>query len=226
MEKLEIIVPTNLGDLNLLQYQEILKIHEDPDNEIKIFSIVTGVPTNLAENVKGDIVIKTANAVKIMLSKETYPLLTRFTMDGLEFGFIPDMEGSMSYAEYVDLDTYFVEGIDQLHKLMAVAYRPIVEVDKKRNKYTIVDYVDTREYAEAMKLMPLDAALGAHSFFIELGKELLKTIPSCLENQTATNHQQSEHLDRDGDIIPLSTNSLEEISSTIKQLETSTIKKH
>ena len=229
MEKLEIIVPTYVGDLNLGQYQRIIEAHEadETDLNLEVFEIVTGVPAKLSENIKGNIVLETYANVISMISKNSYPFINKFSMEDTEFGFIPDMEGSMTYAEYVDLDTHFKGGIPKLHNMMAVMFRPIVDHDVKRNKYILAEYTDTREYAEAMKLMPLDVALGGYNFFIELGKELLRTIPSYLKTQIASNNQhQLDHLEKDGDIMHHYTNLLEGISSTIKQLENSTITKH
>ena len=76
-------------------------------------------------------------------------LITRFTMNGVEYGFIPNLD-DMTLGEYVDLDTYISQW-DRMEYAMAVLYRPIK--DKYKQKYNIEEYTATDQ--EKMKDMPL-----------------------------------------------------------------------
>jgi hypothetical protein len=75
----------------------------------------------------------------------------------------------MSLGEYIDLDNN-ISSWAEMHKAMNVLYRPIKI--KKGDKYSIEDYDVSNP--EALKDMPLDAAIGAVFFFLNLGLELSK----------------------------------------------------
>ena len=64
---------------------------------------------------------------------------------------------------------------DELHKLIAILFRPISGKDLLGN-YTIVEYDGTAEYAEKMKETPLHIVNGALIFFFHLSKELQTNI--------------------------------------------------
>jgi len=91
-------------------------------------------------------------------------------MNGIEYGFIPDLD-EMSLGEYIDLDNN-VSSWEQMHLAMNVLYRPIKT--SKLGKYNIEEY-DVKN-PEAMKDMPLGAAIGSVFFFYNLGIELSKHI--------------------------------------------------
>lgn len=194
-KKLNIVVPTEIGDVTLGQYQDIVRLLRDEEAnniEAKLFAILTSIDEELVLQIKGDIVQNTVANITALLNKSKYSLIHRFELNGIEFGLIPDLEGGMTYGEWMDLDTYFAD-TDNMHRLMAVLFRPIL---KKRNRkltgqYQIAEYIDTKKYGEAMKLMPVDIALGAMSFFVELGRQLLSGIPSYLESQIATPQAQA-----------------------------------
>ena len=63
-------------------------------------------------------------------------LVTKFRLDGVEYGFIPDLN-ELSFGEYIDLDTYLGDW-ENIHTAMNVLYRPINS--KKGDRYTIQEY--------------------------------------------------------------------------------------
>ena len=85
-------------------------------------------------------------------------LVQRFTMDGVEYGFIPNLD-DMSLGEYIDLDTHLSDW-QNMHLAMAVLYRPIKQ--KLKHKYLIKDYEAKDQ--EKMKNMPMDAVLSSMLF--------------------------------------------------------------
>jgi chorismate synthase len=111
--------------------------------------------------------------------EEKTPLTRRFNMKGsdgveVEFGIIPNLD-KITMGEYIDLNNYF-EGVDTLHKAMAVLYRPIHASYKDREKYEVSSYQGTEFYSNIMKDMPLGIALGAKVFFYRLGMKLSRAI--------------------------------------------------
>jgi hypothetical protein len=97
------------------------------------------------------------------------PALTqKFTMGKQTFGFLPSLE-EITVGELNDVDQY-ISDWSQMHKAMAVLYRPVVATFG--NRYEIEKYEGSDKYAEQMKEMPLDVTIGAMLFFWTLGKDL------------------------------------------------------
>ena len=69
---------------------------------------------------------------------------------------------------------------------MAVLYRPVNFRSKER--YTIAPYEPSDEVSELMKEMPLSVAMGSMVFFYDLGTELLRAIPTYIQ-QNLTEEQ-------------------------------------
>lgn len=215
--KIEINVPTTLNEITLGQYQKFLKIAENnPDGNFlnaKMIEIFCGIPLSDSYKLK----MSSVTAIIEILSEllESTPKHTqRFTMNGKEFGFIPDLN-EMSLGEYIDLDNN-ASNWQRMHVAMNVLYRPIKI--SKAGKYSIVDYnIDT---AESMKEMPLDAAIGSLFFFYNLGTELSKhTILYSNNQQEMEVIQEQLTLAQNGGGINQFMRSLEEIlqSSKISQ---------
>ena len=179
--KIEINVPTSLNEVTLGQYQKYLKIAENnPEGnflDAKMIEIFCGIP--LSDSYK----LKMSSAAAIVdiiteLLNQTPKHTERFELNGIEYGFIPDLD-EMSLGEYIDLDNN-VSKWEQMHVAMNVLYRPIKA--SKVGKYNIEEY-DVKN-PEAMKDMPLGTAIGSVFFFLHLGMELSKHTILSSKNQT------------------------------------------
>ena len=93
-----------------------------------------------------------------------------FEIGAVKFGFIPNLD-KCTTGEYTDLRKYQEGGIETMHNLMAVLFRPIIKTDKFKN-YEIISYFGTEQFADTMKKMPLSIVNGALVFFLNLAKEL------------------------------------------------------
>ena len=179
--KIEINVPTSLSEVTLGQYQKFLKIAEDnPEGNFlnaKMIEIFCGIPLSDSYKLKMSSVIAIIDILNELLS-QTPKRVEQFTMNGVEYGFIPDLD-EMSLGEYVDLDGS-ASNWDNMHIAMNVLYRRIKI--RKSGKYNIVEY--NVENPEKMKDMPLDAAIGSLFFFYNLGMELSKHTILSSSNQT------------------------------------------
>lgn len=174
MKRIEVTAPDTLREITLQQYQKFTLLEEPTEKDIiRIFlnlpdSVISKIPFKEVERVK-DIVLK--------LFQEEASFSKRFTLNGVTFGFIPNLD-DISYGEYNDLITY-TASFDTMHKAMAVMYRPITKTSKGR--YLIEEYAGSAKYAEVMKQAPLDVVFGAMVFFWNLGNELLNHIPNYLD---------------------------------------------
>lgn len=217
-----IIVPTSLNEVSLVQYQKFLndsKGLEGNDLKVKMVSYFCKVDEELVKAFSRKDVDEFSTIIDGMFKNE-YPLIAKFKVDGVTFGFIPNLD-EMTFGEYVDLDNY-ISDWSQMNKAMAVLFRPITKEHK--GKYIIEDYESSDKYSELMKLMPLSCAMGAVVFFYHLGIELLKATPHYLKNQMEMMEKETSpnkaNLILNGDGITQSINLLKEtLGDLTKSLE-------
>ena len=212
--KIEINVPTSLSEVTLGQYQKFLKIAEDnPEGNFlnaKMIEIFCGIPLSDSYKLKMSSVTAIIDILNELLS-QTPKRVEQFTMNGVQYGFIPDLD-EMSLGEYVDLDGSASDW-NNMHIAMNVLYRKIKI--KKSGKYNIVDY--NLENPEKMKDMPLDAAIGSLFFFYNLGMELSKHTILYSSNQEEMEVYQEQLIsETNGDGISQFMVSLTEILQDLK----------
>ena len=209
----EILVPDTLSEITLEQYQKFLKIQENNEDEtflaIKMIEIFCGIRGDHIMKMKASSIRDITGILTDMFNQKP-PLVREFTMKGKEYGFIPKLE-DMSFGEYVDLDTYMGD-IENIHKAMAVLYRPITQ--KYNDKYLIEEYEGEDE--ETMKDMPMDAVLSSIIFFYNLGMDLSRAMLNSLQDQENKDLVQQLTLEKNGDGINHFSDSLKEILDGLK----------
>jgi len=208
--KVNLRIPNSLNELTLGQYIEFsnLNITKESEVHLRMIEIFCNIPREVVRNMKAVDITDVCSIINGMFDTK-HQLLTSFTLNGVEYGFIPSLE-DMSFGEYVDLDT-FIGDNDNLHRAMNVLYRPI-EL-KQGNRYILKDYnPDTSEVA---KDYPLDAVFGALVFFYNLGKDLSTAIlnSSSKENEANLVHYLTSQQNGDGTIA--SMESLTEILQSL-----------
>lgn len=215
--KVDILVPSSLSEVTLEQYQKFSKINTE-DNSDTGFLMHKTVEIFCNLNLKDIAKIKYTYVQEILndinnLFEPKQDLIPRFTMGGIEYGFIPVLD-DMTLGEYVDLDENFTDW-ERMHKAMAVLFRPIKL--SKGDRYQIEDY-DGLDNAERMKKMPLDVVMGAMVFFWTLNKELLKTTLNFLEQEVGKEMttQQLQHLEKNGVGIKASMELLKEMLPSLR----------
>jgi hypothetical protein len=174
MQKIELNIPESLNDITLEQYQKFIEI-EEPNND-DLLKTFLNIDTRILKHIRANEIEKLCITINELFKCEK-TFVNRFRLNGIEYGFIPNLD-EISYGEYRDVSSYLGEW-SQMHKAMAVLYRPIKQ--KQGKKYLIADYEGTHEYSETMKQMPLDVVFGANVFFYNLMKDLLQVIPSYLQ---------------------------------------------
>jgi len=176
--KVELIIPSNLSEISLKQYQKFLKIQETNDDSyflqckmIEIFCNLDAKSARLLKLTDADRIVEIINNMF-----EAKPSLIRtFKIGGVEYGIIPDLD-EMSLGEYIDLDTYIGDW-QNMQIAMNVLYRPISK--KIGDKYLIKEY--TLDAKEKLEEIPMDVVLGSIFFLYNLGIDLSKTMVNYLE---------------------------------------------
>lgn len=180
---MKIDLPENISEITLgqfLKYEELeargLDAHNFNRRKIAMF---TGISFKDTAFIKNNDYERILNQINTALSTDV-EFKDRFTMHGIEFGFVPDLD-KITLGEYADLTAYRADK-ENLHKLMAVLFRPII--NNNVDRYSIMAYNGTEEYANMMLGMPLNCVNGALVFFYNLANEL----------QTATQRYLTEEL--------------------------------
>ena len=216
--EIKVNIPDHLKEITVQQYAAYLnivdqfeKMKEKNQNSdvfylLKTLEIFTGI------NYEDGLKLKLSDVKRIILKIENLlsqkpELVTNFKIGDTTFGFIPKLD-EMTFGEYVDIDTN-ISDWDNMHKTMAVLYRPIKK--KIKDKYIIEEYKGDL-YHEAMKIMPLDAAFSALIFFYHLGMDLSIVMTKFLEkDKSQPTSQQSQILEENGVGISRSINLLKEM---------------
>ena len=198
--EVKITVPDSLKDIPLHKYQKFQKVldvnKEASLNDLfiqeKILQIFCDLPLSDALKYRKSDIDKITEMVAKTLEQKP-DLVQSFTIGETEFGFIPKLE-DMTFGEYIDLDNS-IGDIQNLHKAMAVLYRPIKQ--KIKGKYLIEEYRGDN-YHEAMKHTPMDAVVSSMLFFWNLGIELSKAMIVYLQEQEDLTQEQISVLNGDG----------------------------
>jgi len=220
--KAEIIIPTSLNEIPLLNYQKFMKLVESSnDQELiaqKTIEIFCGI------HIKDVVKIKFTDVENIVqrlndVFKEKPTFKHKFKIRDVEYGFIPNLE-EISFGEYIDLETN-ITSVENFHKAMAVMYRPITK--KLKDRYEIFQYTGTEEFSEAMKYAPLNIVLGATLFFSTLGSELVQRTLTYLETEIQKNKKlmtlaKERNLINAGDGTIQSTHLLKETLQNLMKL--------
>lgn len=176
---MKIVIPNSLNEITLGQYQEFYKLTESKDAKLverRMIEIFCKVPMKYVNQMKA-IDVKEIIQILTQMLENKPSLVNLFKMDGVEYGFIPDLD-DMTFGEYVDLDT-FIGDTENLHRAMNVLYRPIKI--KKNGRYQIVDY-DSEKYKDMLG-MPMDAVISSILFFYHLGIDLSQIMMDCSKNK-------------------------------------------
>ena len=178
---MKVTIPESINDIALHQFQKydlLLKRTDLTDEQFNVrkIEIFTGLDRKriplLSQKDYSEILILIDKALE-----QTTEFQPTFKIKDVEFGFIPNFD-KITAGEYRDL-TLYSQDIENMHKLMAVLFRPIKKRKwyqwfYKRNKYKIVEYNGTEKRAEVMKYMPLSIVNGALVFFSNLANELIE----------------------------------------------------
>jgi hypothetical protein len=192
---MKIILPENINDITLGTFQRYKILIERTDldefelNKRKI-EIFTGLNRKDIANIGHSDYAEILNQIDKALN-ETVDFEPLFKIEDVEFGFIPNFD-KISTGEYMDMKKYDA-GVDTLHNLMAILFRPIKKKDSFNN-YSIIEYQGTYQYANIMKRMPLSIVNGALVFFWNLANELTSYTQRFMEEERAREKSQSNTL--------------------------------
>lgn len=182
-------LPTSWDEVSIKQYTNLMiAIDKEDSNEIELMvkslEALADIPGGLLTKAPIKMLREAYNQLGELTSTVPNKELSRvIEIDGIEYGFIPNWD-ELSLGEFVDLDNYLQDGFNNLDKVFAVLYRPIVL--RAGIKYTIVDY-DLKEIINRRKLfnerMSIDTLYAALVFFCNIGRIYRESMLSSLEEE-------------------------------------------
>ena len=215
--KANITIPDNLNEISIGQYQKFLTVTDGLEGEFlnqRTVEIFTQTPFNRVILMSHKDVKEIANNMFRLLNDKV-EFQHRFKIQGVEFGFMPDME-EMTSAEFADLSKYIGDW-QTMHRAMAVMFRPITQ--ERKECYEIAEYNGTKDFGDLMKFAPLGIAMGAMVFFYNLVNDLLNiTQRYILEEVVEEVVAEQNSLVRSGAFTKTSIHSLKEILDDLVKL--------
>lgn len=199
---MKILLPENSSDITLLQYQKYYELLQregldEYQTNVRKIQIFTGLKPIEIESLEQKDIIDMLTQIDLALNTPV-EFVDKFEIeiDGgkVEFGFV--VLDKITGAEYFDLSKYG-DNVETLQNLMAVLFRQIKNKDKLGN-YSIESYNGTAEWAELMKLTPMNVVNGALLFFLNLSHELVSYIQKYTEEEQAREKSQASTLKSGG----------------------------
>lgn len=213
---MKINIPESLNEITIKQFFDYKKCCEESQDDqylrLAMVSIFCDISVEDIKKISSKDFIEISNQLTNVL-KEQPVHVEKFVINGVSFGFIPNLE-NITAGEYIELDTLFKDEETYLEQ-MAVMYRPIVGTHK--NLYRIEPFESVEKHKDIMIAAPISAYLGSKVFFCNLLSELLESFQVFLILGTQEAMDLEEVLEKNGVGINQFIQSLEEISTNLTE---------
>ena len=133
-------LPTNWNNVNLETYMKTIEALKHDEDELHtallLINALTGIPKGQIEELPITEVKNINNAVMSLLQQPMNEKIKyKINIKGTKYGFHPQLN-SITLGEFVDIEAYIKDGVEKnMHKLLAVLYRPILK--EKGKKYLL-----------------------------------------------------------------------------------------
>ena len=189
MKEVKLIIPDNWKDITIGTYQKYVKIQEgkgtDKTKVVKSLALLCNTSPFIVKKMAYKDLLEIMDIIKKMIDTEPteQDFKKLFTFKGEEYGFCPNLS-KLTTGEYIDLEAYCKEPIENLHIIMSILYRRVT--NKVKNRYAVESY-DPEEFKEELfKDCPMNIALSSLGFFLTLGERLAKISHRFLEAHQTT----------------------------------------
>ena len=175
MKEVKLIIPDNWSDITIGTYQKYVKIQEGKGSEknkiIKSVSLLCNTTPFIVKKMPYKDLLEIMAIIKKMIDTEPKKEKFRkvFTFNDEEYGFCPNLS-NITTGEYIDLESYCKEPVENLHIIMSILYRKINF--SRGDRYSIEEYNPDEFKEEIFKDCPMDIALSSLGFFLTLGSDL------------------------------------------------------
>jgi hypothetical protein len=186
MKEVKLTIPDKWADITIETYQKYVKIQEGKGSEknkvVKSLALLCNTSPFIVKKMAYKDLLEIMGIIKNLIDTEPdkEEFRKRFTFNDQEYGFCPNLS-NITTGEYIDLESYCKEPIENLHIIMSILYRPISF--KRGGRYAIESYNPDEFKEELFKNCPMDIALNGLGFFLTLGEKLAKISHSYLQVQ-------------------------------------------
>ena len=186
MKEIKLTIPDRWSDITIETYQKYVKIQEGKGTEktkvIKSLALLCNVSPFVVKKMAYKDLLEIMAIIKKMIDTEPKKeeFKKTFIFNNEEYGFVPNLSG-ISTGEYIDLETYCKEPIENLHTIMSILYRKIT--NKVNKRYAIEPYNPDEFKEELFKKCSMDIALSSLGFFLNLGERLARISHHFLSKQ-------------------------------------------
>lgn len=203
---LKIEVPNDWSGITLrdyLKFRKDMEVYKDEEEAVTavMFHHFCKFPLEYFQQLDIDNYIGIKDRLLQFLQNTNLPLKRFLTIDGVEYGFEPDLS-RMAYGAYLDISKYEIVGIDdKWAEIMSILYRPVT--NKMGALYDIKPY-DAQIDGEKFLDVTMDVHWGAVFFFKRLLADLQKnTLKSLKEELTEIHLPQKlkQILEESGNLI-------------------------
>jgi hypothetical protein len=202
-KEVTIEVPKNWSAITLKEYLDLqhdLEAYGDNDNAVTaaLLHHLCKMNVQWIKQLDVDTFIKIKSDLSKFLNKTEHDLQRFITIDGIEYGFEPNLS-QMSYGAYVDISAYEELGINKnWANIMSILYRPVTK--RVGKLYDIESYAGNLEPEKFMNVT-MDVHFGALFFFKDLHKDLLNYILKSLKDHPEISPSMSSILEKSGNLI-------------------------
>jgi len=186
MKEVKLTIPNEWSDITIGVYQEYIKIQESKASEknkvIRSLALLCNTSPFVVKKMAYTDLLDIMNIIKGMIDTEPKEedFVKLFTFSEIEFGFVPNLN-KLTTGEYIDLESYCKNPIENLHIIMSILYRKVT--NKVNKRYAIEPYNPDEFKEELFKDCPMNIALSSLGFFLTLGERLAKTSLLYLEKR-------------------------------------------
>ena len=186
MKEIKLTIPDNWKDITIGTYQKYVKIQEgkgtDKTKVVKSLALLCNTSPFIVKKMAYTDLLDIMNIIKGMIDTEPKKedFVKLFTFSEIEFGFVPNLN-KLTTGEYIDLESYCKNPIENLHIIMSILYRKVT--NKVNKRYAIEPYNPDEFKEELFKDCPMNIALSSLGFFLTLGERLAKTSLLYLEKR-------------------------------------------
>ena len=202
VKEIEIKIPTSYGDISLkkwLALQSDINNYRDNDEAVGVVMLnhLCGLDVVYLKALPIDVYNTISQDLNNFLGNVDLPLKRFVTINGIEYGFEPNLS-NMTYGAYSDITKFkTIEMDENWAKIMNILYRPVKH--KKGDMYSIETYRGDDDFEKWLDV-PMDVHFGALFFLLNLQIDLLNfTLNYLKEEELPLNIKQI--LARSGQIM-------------------------
>jgi len=175
-------VVDSLDEVTLEKWTELIKLKESSNSEeaLKTIELLSDIPQLLISELALHDVVSLLGHIAEIQSKVEGKFRDTIIIDKKKYGFHPNLE-KITLGEWADIEACLKLGLEEnMHRVMAVLYRPILEQKGKRYSIESYDHNTTEVRAERFKQMKASDVNNSLLFFWSLGQELSRSLPLYL----------------------------------------------